>query len=955
MSTSIHSVDELRPVVETPNWGINAVQERVDQMIYLIKTGAIGGGDSGEAAPLSPVVPVEKDDYDAGRNVTYDLTKVDPKFRRKQQLMVFTPHQLHTFPTPVHLDSIVVKTYVNEQWVTIPREGTVPGSTNVWKINEYAYDTMSSAYRIDSSFTGDIIKSIELDILSDTASTTDRVLTVITAQCAFKPLYELHGFDGVGPSYTPALGRYFLEKLEELTTVMNTNISNTFATTDSVNDMLEEDLTGEKPENYVEFESHHITRIDTDTLMPGRGSCYAHDFQMWQYAVRTGTVQMSNKAYNINNRAIFLYEDVSNVGMTNTKVATTKRVYLDNDNYDQYIGMAGRFIDRARLTPLVKGVDYELVNLNVPKTEMSSSQYGVYDSIRMLKSFTGDILISYHAFGGDVVFQDVKDLRQDIINAMNVLTSKKLLTADVIDKQPVIKDLLSRLQVIEQYHNHFARVEHAVYMNDPGFHWFDIATLYDTAWNDTESVTSEIGTFRVQSKEMGWCYEFIIGVDLKKKLVDVLRCKTLMSTDVNTSDLTGYLKYANNRDDVAVRVCWVNDGKESGIVLQLGWNFDRYQKLKDDEGRVLVNGVSTDTITVTNKSGVTSKWRLTYNPMDNTYESSASPKVYTHMKFVLTSDTQYASGKDYFTYDDVYAYYRTSDERVRDGVPYFTLNSDNKYVSVDLTAGELVSNYVDEVKMSLNGISCKKGVFQRVLVRKVYKKLVPGTDYTVGGTITGSIYQVKDGWFSNDTDVQMPNPLIVWKLNTTGCYHLERILEPLDGLVAWAGNVPLLATTTDTVTQLGCSINPVTQDNIDLSAVKGVKVHLYDRKLDRVVVRSVDVGYMEPEYEPVQEATAVAGKTYYGRIGNGTDESPYQYFVTHIPATSALDPTRHFVCSNKDRLIGQVIFDLLDLCGSSIEIYKDDNGHIVHDLLSYVGTDSAINQRFDIRQIDYNF
>jgi hypothetical protein len=49
------------------------------------------------------------------------------------------------------------------------------------------------------------------------------------------------------------------------------------------------------------------------------------------------------------------------------------------------------------------------------------------------------------------------------------------------------------------------------------------------------------------------------------------------------------------------------------------------------------------------------------------------------------------------------------------------------------------------------------------------------------------------------------------------------------------------------------------------------------------------------------------------------------------------------------------MLDMLDCCGTNIVISKDGKGNINHQLVSYVGTDSAINQRFDIRQIDYHF
>lgn len=908
----------------------NSVQERVKGLTKLM-------------ADASAATSVERDDYPYGRNVSYDLTGSDTRFANKYLLVVFQQHQVHTFQVPVHKSSIKI---TNRDTGEVYKEDPTGRTVGSWRVTETAVDTMAVAYRMDASFDGVFVKSIEINLLSETA--TDKVNVDVEVQQAFRGLYELHGFDGVGPTYTPALGRYFLEKLDELEAVVTSNVASVFASTDSVHDLLEEDLTGTNPKNYVEFESHTVnTSSGVDSLMPGRGSFYSHDFKMWKYEMRTGTVQMSNKMYNISNRAIFLYEDTSFVGSTTSRITTTKRVYLDNDNYDKYIGMAGRFIDRAKLVPLVAGIDYELVHVNVAKTEKSSSQYGVYDTIRLLSAYTGPVLISYHAFGGEVVMSDVRDLRQDIINAVSVLTSKRLLTADVFDKQPVIKSLIDRIQAMEQYHNHFNRVEHAIHMNNPGFHWFNIASLYDVAWGAEESVVDEIGTFRVESKNLNWCYEFAVGIDLRKKLVDMLRCKTIMTNDVHTSDLSNYVAYAKGRDDLAIRVCWVGDGKASGVVLQLGWNFDRYSSVNNE------NGVSTDTVIVTNKSGVTSKWKLAYSPMDNTYTSPTDIKVYNHVSYVLTSDVSFQAGKDYYKFEPIYAYYKTADARVRENVEYFTKDADGSYISVELTVGETIENYTNGVLKSLNDVDCTGGIFERSVSMKVPKIVV-----NTGAPIYESdeIFEIKSG-YDDDVQVQMPNSNVLWIENATGCYSLARILEPSDGLIGWVGNVPLHSLNAQ-ANSISCFISKTVQDIIDLSTIKGISFKLYDRKFDKIVNRSADIGYIEPEYVSVESGTkAQEGEVYYGRTGSGEQGNPYKYFVVKNLAVGAtLVENQHFTCKVPAQIVGQVIFDLLDLCGASLKVTKGKvTGSIGFGMFAYVGTDSVINERFDIREIDLHF
>ena len=307
--------------------------------------------------------------YDGGRNPSYDLTGVDPRFKKEYDfVIVFQAGQIHTFPIPVYLDSIKVYRTVGSEQEEVQRDET--GVLGTWRVAEVATEAMSKAYLLDNdgSFNKQLIKSIEFNLMSEGA-TTSKITVAISSQRFYLDLYDLNGFDGVGPSYTPGLGRWILDKLQALEAMVATNLSNTFACTDTANDMLEEDLTGTLPANYVNDEDHEVNVASgVDTLMPARGSFYSHDFKMFQYTVRTGTVQMANKKYNLENQAIFIYKETSTVGNSTSKITTTRRVYLSEQNYDNYLGMAGSFIDRAKLKIMVNGEDYEFTNLNVAKT-----------------------------------------------------------------------------------------------------------------------------------------------------------------------------------------------------------------------------------------------------------------------------------------------------------------------------------------------------------------------------------------------------------------------------------------------------------------------------------------------------------------------------------------------------------------------------------------------------------
>ena len=915
--------------------------------------------------------------YDGGRNPSYDLTGVDPRFKKEYDfVIVFQAGQIHTFPIPVYLDSIKVYRTVGSEQEEVQRDET--GVLGTWRVAEVATEAMSKAYLLDNdgSFNKQLIKSIEFNLMSEGA-TTSKITVAISSQRFYLDLYDLNGFDGVGPSYTPGLGRWILDKLQALEAMVATNLSNTFACTDTANDMLEEDLTGTLPANYVNDEDHEVNVASgVDTLMPARGSFYSHDFKMFQYTVRTGTVQMANKKYNLENQAIFIYKETSTVGNSTSKITTTRRVYLSEQNYDNYLGMAGSFIDRAKLKIMVNGEDYEFTNLNVAKTEKSESEYGVYDTIRLLKAISGNVLITYHAFGGAVVFEDVYDMRQDILNTMKILSSKNLVTSDIFDKQPVIIDILNRIQLIEQYHNHFNRVEHAIYRGQKGYHWFDIAVLYDLPWEEAHTCTDEVGTFRVESLDRRWCYEFSLSIDLKKRLVDMLRCKTIGTNDVFTATLKDYMKLQNSRDDVGIRVCWIGDGTNSGLTLQLGWNFDNYKPTN--------NGVDTDTLIVTNKSGMTSKWRLVYNPIDNTYESKASAKDYNHVKYIITQDDTYKANKKYFQFEKIFTYYRTGHQFIREGVQYFTVVNDPiagtsvyRDVTAQLVVGHPVSEYTAQA-------AYRNGLYERVIYKSIPKLMAEGS-YTVGNVIENrdEVYEVSDGSYNEDTTVQLPNQKCTWIEGTTGCYSCQQLLEPSDGVVAWAGTYPLhvlnLINGQAKSQILGCWLRPDTQKVIDISTIKGVTFKLYDRKLDLIVNRTADIGLAEAVYESVQQGdVAVADKDYYvimrgsvNDISGNAELTPIKYVKANVAIGAQLIPGVHFVTkvqetlfnggqttkviNHTDRIFGQVIFDLLDLCGSYVEVYKNQKGYIDFRLTPFMGTDSVINERFDLRQIELHF
>ena len=90
-------------------------------------------------------------------------------------------------------------------------------------------------------------------------------------------------------------------------------------------------------------------------------------------------------------------------------------------------------------------------------------------------------------------------------------------------------------------------------------------------------------------------------------------------------------------------------------------------------------------------------------------------------------------------------------------------------------------------------------------------------------------------------------------------------------------------------------------------------------------------------------------------VAIGAQLIPGVHFVTKVQETLFNGGQTTKVINHTDRIFGQVIFDLLDLCGSYVEVYKNQKGYIDFRLTPFMGTDSVINERFDLRQIELHF
>ena len=95
----------------------------------------------------------------------------------------------------------------------------------------------------------------------------------------------------------------------------------------------------------------------------------------------------------------------------------------------------------------------------------------------------------------------------------------------------------------------------------------------------------------------------MVDVDINRPSGDILRIKTLGTNQYSGFGSESFTKVLL-RDNLAVRLCWIDNGNSSGVVLQIGWDYKSYIENN------LTKNIDIDTIVVTDKSGLSSMWSL---------------------------------------------------------------------------------------------------------------------------------------------------------------------------------------------------------------------------------------------------------------------------------------------------------------------------------------------------------
>ena len=692
-------------------------------------------------------------------------------------------------------------------------------------------------------------------------------------------------------------------------------------------------------------------------------------------------------------------------------IATKQSVVLTQENIEDYLNYAGTFVELeptdGGTRELVLGTDYEFADVNQAKTEKTFTRQPVYDHVRLLGNLKTDashrIGITYQAFGGQVQPSDVRNLRKDVTNLLNIIAKSQLLTYKGLCRHPVIRELTYRLSRMEDYHHHYNRVDHIIPLrmadvlrsssgttstvtDESDLQWFNIAQLYGTKWMNGPNARRDIGHFRISSREQGWTYEFIVTVDLSGEGDNRMTVKVIGGTGTQYADVDDFIALTT-KELVGLRLIWNKDGDTSGAILQVGIDYSKYKYEPNNAETELIGDTrDTDTITVTNKSGDTSSWELYYNPLDTTHDTDAYVGVYGRSKYVQVVNERAKSELAYFRPEKDYNYFGITSDVILSGVDYFAFDvAEQKYNKLSLVAGTKVTDYDFEI-------------FERSLFRTRWVR----DTHPAGELITeaSNVYLVDGSTSSDRSSCTLPDGVTTWSINYSNSECIARILERDDGgTVVWVGSVPLAYFSfgpNDRVKdlQLHLSLSRVFQKYLDIESIKSLDFTFYDRKLHRYFSKKIHtyIDDLDPSthvrgedlffFEDMCGLTAqvgrntvhmdvgdvfIAGVRYFTSIDGGLHLEEYNPVIGSTVPEYELTRDTVFVAGKDyykkpsttyvklvpgtDYEIGDPISDLAyGVYEAGREFYSEDD-LIVANLNVALGTSSYINERFDLRQV----
>jgi hypothetical protein len=231
-------------------------------------------------------------------------------------------------------------------------------------------------------------------------------------------------------------------------------------------------------------------------------------------------------------------------------------------------------------TKLNPATDYLPIGLS-PLTKSTSNVSGIYQYILLNGTYTGEVIATYHAVGGEPQIDDIKAV-YDLATAIKTyLNGSKLITPETIPNTPAFRAIVARQNALEADMRKLlsgsptygdqssgATVIRPIATTDANFHWWNLASLYQVQ-GSTDIITADQFRGRVFLPSSKISLDFTVDVNL-----DQTRLPVSFTTNSLVFDPT-YTPFAavsvNAPVYPLVRVIWNYDGVAfSGAILQIG-------------------------------------------------------------------------------------------------------------------------------------------------------------------------------------------------------------------------------------------------------------------------------------------------------------------------------------------------------------------------------------------------
>lgn len=258
-------------------------------------------------------------------------------------------------------------------------------------------------------------------------------------------------------------------------------------------------------------------------------------------------------------------------------------------------------------TTLTLDKDYVIVGMNESATKATSHTCPVFNFIVIIAPINGLVKISYHAFGGSPTIDNYVDIVKALNNIKSHINSAKALTEDTLGNTQLIVDLVDKLGSMEQ---RMRRLEGQpaygditsgnvtlmkIFSDQPGMHWYTLASLYKTTGINMHECTADTFVFRLQTLNSHFQFKVEVSVDLNNTPGNRMRV-----TVVSDNYPRGFIPFKDYSKIATIirpqlRVIWNKGHRASGCLLQLGFT---------------LTGMVEETIVIEDMSGRESCWKL---------------------------------------------------------------------------------------------------------------------------------------------------------------------------------------------------------------------------------------------------------------------------------------------------------------------------------------------------------